>query len=165
MFSIVAAVTTYTTNYTTTNAGLNGGLVAGILGGSLIAYLVYGYFVGRVLQKAGKDLWIGFVPVYSTWTLFEIAGKPGWWSLIALTGAIPLLGLLGDLAFFVLYIIAMLELAKRFNRSTVFAVFGLIIFGLVGYIILGLGKDEYHGVPASDSTFPPTPNPTGPTTI
>lgn len=37
----------------------------------------------------------------------------------------------------------LLDLAKVFGRSNVFAVFGLIFFGIVGYSMLAFGRDRY----------------------
>jgi hypothetical protein len=38
-----------------------------------------------------------------------------------------------------------LELAKVFGKSVVFAIFGLIIFSLIGYLILAFGDAKYVG--------------------
>ncbi len=40
-------------------------------------------------------------------------------------------------------IVVSFDLAKVFGKSGVFAVFGLIIFSLIGYLILGFGDAEY----------------------
>jgi len=120
----------------------------------------------RVFQKAGRPGWAAIVPLYSSWVLFEISGKPGWWALISLLGVlhfIPFVGVVGILVYFVLYIVAMLELAKRFGKSTTFAIFGLIIFSVVGFLILGFGKAKYETVaadgwaPNAPTTSPPNP--------
>lgn len=104
----------------------------------------------KIFEKAGRPGWTAIVPIYNAWTLFEISGKPGWWALI---GLIPYVGWLAVL---VLYIIAMLELARRFGRDNVFAVFGLIVFQIVGFFILGFGDDEYKIPPPEQSFHTPT---------
>jgi hypothetical protein len=92
----------------------------------------------KLFEKAGRPGWQAIIPLYSTWVLFEISGKPGWWALV---GLIPYIGWI---ILFVLYIIAMLELAKRFGQSTSFAIFGLIIFQVIGFLILAFGDATYN---------------------
>lgn len=106
----------------------------------------------KVFEKAGRPGWAAIIPFYSTWVLFEISGKPGWWVLIAL---IPYIG---SLIVFVMLIIAMLELAKRFGKSTTFAIFGLIVFQVIGFLILGFGDATYNEHPGNEQSFQaPTP--------
>ena len=104
----------------------------------------------KVFVKAGRPGWAAIIPIYNSWVLFEISGKPGWWALI---GIIPYVGWL---ILLVLLIIAMLELAKRFGQTTLFAIFGLIIFQIVGFIILGFGDAEYKIPPDEQSFNTPT---------
>lgn len=106
----------------------------------------------KVFEKAGRPGWAAIIPFYSTWVLFEISGKPGWWVLIAL---IPYIG---SLIMFVMLIIAMLELAKRFGKSPTFAIFGLIIFQVIGFLMLGFGDATYNEHPGDEQSFQsPTP--------
>lgn len=153
MFQLLAQTAqdfTYTT--TDVDTGYLGMSLAAIFIIGIVLYLVSAFIVGKMFQKADRPMWAAFVPIYNTWVLFEIAGKPGWWALVSL---IPYVG---GVIFFVLYIIAALELAKRFGKSTVFAIFGLIIFSLIGYIILAFDSSEYK-VTASEPTTPEPPYP------
>ena len=104
----------------------------------IILYVIFVIALWHIFVKAGRKGWLALIPVYNFWVLFEISGKPGWWSLISI---IPIFGII---SFIILYIIAMLELAKRFNKSKVFAVFGLIIFEVVGLLILGFDSSKYN---------------------
>jgi len=108
----------------------------------------------KVFQKAGQPGWAAIVPIYGSWILFEISGKPGWWALTAFLGAIPLVGWI---PYLVLYIIAMLELAKYFGKSTAFAVCGMILFPFVGMPMLGFGNDQYNGTPGAAGPTPGVP--------
>ena len=105
-----------------------------------------------VFLKAGKPGWASIIPIYSTWIILEIGGKPGWWSLIML---IPVLNIVA----LVVYIIALIEIAKRFTRNVVFGIFGLFLFSFVGWPILGFGKKyQYnHSNKSSNEVNPPTP--------
>lgn len=64
--------------------------------------------MGKIFKKAGRPAWAAWIPFYNTWVWYEVAGRPGWWMI--LTG-IPGAGV-------VLSIIAALDIAKKFNKST-----------------------------------------------
>ena len=100
----------------------------------------------KIFVKANRPGWAAIVPIYNTWTLFEISGKPGWWALF---GIVPYIGWL---VLLVLYVMAALELARRFGKDAMFAIFGLVVFQIVGFIILGFGDAKY-GLPADEKSF------------
>ncbi len=155
MLDILGQVT-YTTS-TSSSDGATGAAIAGILLFSLLfglaIWAVMVVALWKIFEKAGEDGWRALIPGYNVWVLFEVSGKPGWWGLVPIgaqvIGIIPILGwfLAGPIAIagIVLYVIAVLELAKRFNKSTTFAVVGLIIFSLIGQLILGFGDAKYTG--------------------
>jgi hypothetical protein len=91
--------------------------------------------IWKMFEKAGEPGWKSIVPVYNTYTLLRISGRNGWWFLGLF---IPLVNL------FVLIRLA-LDLAKHYGKSTVFAVFGLMIFTAIGYLMLGFGDAKYVG--------------------
>jgi hypothetical protein len=91
----------------------------------------------KIFAKAGKPGWAAIVPIYNYIILLEIIGRPWWWLLLMF---IPFVN-------FVVLIIMMLDLGKAFGKDAVFSVFLLIIFSLVGFLILGFGKDKYVGAP------------------
>lgn len=135
---------TYEYSYpTTTTDTAAAGIAVGML---LLIFLFVAIFLvvmiigmWKTFEKAGEPGWKAIIPVYNTWTLMEISGKPGWWALITL---IPYLG---GLAFLVLDIIAMLQLAKNFGKSDAFAIVALILFPYVGFLMLGFGEAKYRG--------------------
>jgi len=95
--------------------------------------------------------------VIQLWVLFEISGKPGWWSLFAFLAIIPVVGWIPIV---VLEIIAAIELARRFGKSTVFGVILLWLLTFIGYPILAFGDAKYSAAPATtggDSTNPKQP--------
>ena len=51
---------------------------------SVLVYLFFGFCIGKVLEKAGKPLWTGFVPIYNVLLLLEIVGRPSWWIVLLL---------------------------------------------------------------------------------
>lgn len=158
---LLFAQTTYTyTTTTTESAEAPVGVAIGLFLGSLVVYALFAWVLSRIFVKANRKGWPAWVPIYNSWVLFEIAGKPGWWVLL---NFIPFVG---SLIYFVLLIIASVEIAKRFGKGTAFAIFGLIIFSIVGYIMLAFGKAEYNdgGISPSSTTdqtldtpYPQTP--------
>ncbi len=120
----------------------------------LAIYLVASFLLSKVFKKAGRPAWEAFVPIYNTWVLFELGGKPGWLILLAF---IPFVG---GLIVLVISLLVSLELAKRFGKSSVFGIFGLWLFSLIGYAILAFDNSTYHGpggaAPAQANSGSPT---------
>jgi hypothetical protein len=151
---------TYSEPSTADTAAALGGLGLLLFIG-LALYLISSFFLYKVFKKAGRPGWAGFVPVYNAWVLFEIAGKPGWWALLVIPSFIPVIGLLFSVAYFVLSLLAALELAKRFGKDQVFAIFGLWLFSIVGYAILAFDDSKYRvsGIPATSPGNNPNKTP------
>lgn len=122
----------------------------------------------KVLEKAGKPGWIALIPFYSNWTLFEISGVNPLFILFNVGGvvlslignvfnimgrshemfyAISLLFSLGSSAlniiFIVFAIMAALNLAKCFGKSSAYGV-GLALLPVVFYIMLGFDKEAKY---------------------
>jgi|GEM_PF-803644 hypothetical protein len=132
--------------------------LAGLFIFALIIYLLFAVCLMKILQKAGKPGWIGFVPIYNTWVFFELGGKPGWLALLSLFTAIPIVGIIAGIALFVVSILVALEIAKRFGKGPGFAICLLIILPWIGYPMLAFGKAEYHG---PDGAAAPSPQGAG----
>ena len=111
---------------------------------SIVLYFFMAFVLSKIFHKANRKKSLAYVPVYNYWVLFEIAGLPGWLVLLLL---IPVIG------FFIAIVLAV-NLAKKFNKSMVFTIFGLIIFNFVGYLMLAFGKAQYNtsDVPPTDPT-------------
>lgn len=140
MLNLLAATVDYTyTTTTSSSSGMSSGVLMFIILLSLVLAAVAIVAMWKLFEKAGEKGWKSIIPIYNSWILFEISGKPGWWVLF---GLIPYLG---SIIVLVLYIMAMLQLAKNFGKSTTFAVFGLIIFNIVGFLMLGFGDAKYTG--------------------
>lgn len=88
----------------------------------------------KTFEKAGQPGWAAIVPIYNTYILCKIVGRPGWWVILLL---IPYLNL-------IFWIIVCLDMAKSFARGIGFAV-GLILLSPVFFCILGFGSSEYQG--------------------
>ncbi len=121
----------------------SGGAAAGAAGaiGALLFFVIYvGIIVvviaglWKIFSKAGQPGWAAIVPIYNTFILCKIVGRPWWWLILML---IPFIN-------FIIAIILMVDLAKSFGKSVLFAV-GLILLGFVFIPILGFGPAQYQG--------------------
>jgi hypothetical protein len=88
----------------------------------------------KIFVKAGQAGWKAIIPLYNTYILLKIVGRPGWWLILFV---IPLVNI-------ITLIIVMLDLAKSFGKSSGFAV-GLILLSFIFIPILGLGSSTYVG--------------------
>lgn len=87
-----------------------------------------------IFVRAGVAGWKCLIPFYNVYILMEISGKPGWWMFLLL---VPLVG-------FVIYLLAMLSLAKKFGRSELFGV-GLFLLPMFFFPVLAFGGSQYEG--------------------
>jgi hypothetical protein len=125
---------TYQVTTVTTNS-MNGGVLGFWLALYLVAIVVAIVAMWKIFTKAGEAGWKSLIPFYNTYTLFRIAGRNGWWFLLL---GVPIVN-------FVLLIVLALDLAKHFGKSSLFAIFGLILFPYVGYLMLAFGEAKYVG--------------------
>ena len=109
----------------------------------------------KIFTKAGQAGWKSIVPIYNTYTLLKIIGRPAWWLLLLM---IPFVNL-------IIVIITSIDTAKSFGRSETFGIVGLFIFNLIGYCILAFGGDKYIGPAAAKSSSDPTPEATPDDTV
>jgi hypothetical protein len=69
----------------------------------------------KVFEKANRKGWAALIPVYNTYVMLKIAGRPGWWLILFF---IPIVSLIPAL-------VVPVDHAKRFGKWTLFGV-GLI---------------------------------------
>lgn len=101
----------------------------------LIVWVALIVAVWKLFVKAGEAGWKSIIPIYSTYLLFRIAGRNGWWFLALF---VPFVNI------FVLLMLA-IDLAKHFGKTTVFGVVGLWLFSVIGFLILGFDDSKYIG--------------------
>jgi uncharacterized membrane protein YhaH (DUF805 family) len=118
-------------NYSSTTAASASGF-SGLFGVILVIVAVIAFW--RVFTKAGEAGWKSIIPIYSTYVLLKIVGRPWWWLLLML---IPLVNV-------IVYIIVMHDLSKSFGHGFGFTL-GLIFLSLIFYLILGFGGSQYVG--------------------
>ena len=118
------------------SAGMIGALIVAILVTALVAWAITAVAGWKIFEKAGVEGWKALIPLYNIYLYLEIAGYNGWLMLLIF---VPSIGSL------VVAILMALGLAKNFGKSVLFAVFGLLIFSIVGYLMLAFGSDKYLG--------------------
>ena len=106
------------------------GLLMGLVYLALIVLLIVGMW--RVFEKASQPGWAAIVPIYNSYILCKIAGKPGWWVLLML---IPIVN-------FVILLLISLEVSRNFGKTQGFAI-GLWLLPIVFYPILGFSDARY----------------------
>jgi hypothetical protein len=115
----------------------------------ILAFAVYAIVaVWKVFEKAGKPGWAAIVPLYNTYTLFEITWGNGWYFLLMLLSIIPAVG---SIAVLVILIITYVKLAKAFGKSGGFAA-GLILLNAIFMGILAFDSSTYLGVPKKENS-------------
>ncbi len=109
-------------------------------GGSVFSSVLYGlifiaYIAGmwKIFEKAGKPGWAALIPIYNFYIYLQIINKPAWWLVLFL---IPLVNI-------VILVIMSMELAVCFGKSKGWGVVLLVLFGFVGYPLLGFGDASY----------------------
>lgn len=92
----------------------------------------------KVFKKAGKEGWAALIPIYNLVVLFQISGidpKKLFWFLLPF---------IGQIIVFVYLIMAYINLAKAFGKSSGFAA-GLIFLNVVFMGILAFDDSVYSG--------------------
>ena len=117
----------------------------GVLGGVwFLFWLVFAVFaiagMWKAFVKAGKPGWAAIIPIYNTIVMIQVAGRPIWWFFLLL---IPFVNI-------VVAVILILDVAKNFGKGVMFAIFGLILFAPIGWMMLGFGDATYKEVKASE---------------
>lgn len=143
----------YIYNTTTTNidsstgAAIFGFGLFTILLFALIPYILVVIAWWKIFVKAGQPGWAAIVPVYNLYILLKIIGRPIWWLWLLILLVIPFVNFIGAVVWFVLGILIALDLGKAFGKDPAFSIILLWLFSIIGYLILGFGKDEYKGAP------------------
>jgi hypothetical protein len=90
--------------------------------------------IWRTFEKAGRPGWACLIPLYNTYIMLKIGGKPGWWLILLL---IPLVNII-----FLVWIYNMIS--KSFGKDEGFTA-GLVFLGFIFWPILGFGDATYRG--------------------
>lgn len=96
----------------------------------------------KIFEKAGQEGWKAIIPIYNSYVLIKIVGKPGWWLILYF---IPIVN--------IIYIIWTYNmLSKSFGKDEGFTI-GLLLFGIIFFPILGFGSAQYLGPYGDKAAF------------
>lgn len=129
--------------------------IAAFTFGSIAIFLrlsitIFNYFLySKILEKAGKVSWIGYVPIYNIVELAKISKLNAVWIIfivlrifLELVELSPLLQLAINCLALISLILLNIKLAKAFDLSILFAI-GMILFPTIFYAILAFGPFYY----------------------
>lgn len=108
----------------------NGGIVVYIIGILFVILLLASMW--RIFVKADRPGWAAIVPLYNSYTLFDISFGNGWIFLVSLVPCVN----------FIFMIILFFKLAKAFDKGVGFG-FGLLLLPIVFIPILAFGDAEF----------------------
>jgi hypothetical protein len=132
-------------------AAFTGGFL--VMGAVYLAVLVLMIVsLWKIFTKAGRPGWASIIPIYNTYVMLQMVGRPGWWLLLLL---VPFVNI-------VFAFILCVDLAKSFGRDAVYGIILLGFFSLIGYPMLAFGKDQYIGPSVGSSPQVPPVEPTAP---
>jgi len=99
----------------------------------------------KMFGKAGQPGWAAIIPIFNTYVLCKVAGRPGWWLILLL---IPFVNL-------IIWIILCIDIAKHFGKGAGFGI-GLLLLPFIFFPILGFGSAQYQGTPPPVAPLPAT---------
>jgi hypothetical protein len=122
--------------------GASNGAAAGLFSGvMMIVWIVVAVLViaglWKTFVKAGLPGWGAIIPIYNTYLMIKMAGRPGWWLILYF---IPFVNI-------IILIIVSIDVAKNFGHGAGYGIL-LWLFAPIMYLVLGFGSDEYHQVNA-----------------
>jgi hypothetical protein len=117
-----------------------GGSAAGAIVGLLVLVIELAIFavmiagMWKLFVKAGQPGWAAIVPIYNTYVMTQIVGRPILWFILTFVPCVN----------FVALVLIMIDLAKSFGKSTGYAI-GMILLPFVFIPMLGFGDAQYSG--------------------
>lgn len=105
---------------------------------SLCSYLMTSLLLWPVFDKAGESPWKALVPIYSSYTLYEISGYKGWYFFLTLIPTV------GQLVGVVLGALTSMSLARKFGREPKWGILFLFIFFFVGWVMIAVTNMTYN---------------------
>lgn len=117
-----------------------GGSAAGAIVGLLVLVIELGILavmiagMWKLFVKAGQPGWAAIVPIYNTYVMTQIVGRPILWFILTFVPCVN----------FVAMVLIMIDLAKSFGKSTGYAI-GMILLPFVFIPMLGFGDAQYSG--------------------
>jgi hypothetical protein len=99
----------------------------------LVWYVVFVVGLWGMLHKAGLPGWGAIIPIYNLYLLIKLGGLSGFTIILAI---IPIVNI-----FFAFYLAG--KVSYAFGHGLLMAIFGLVIFSPIGYLIVGFDRSRY----------------------
>ena len=96
----------------------------------------------KVFEKAGQPGWAAIIPIYNTYIMTKIGGKPGWWVILCFV----------PIANIIVLIWLYNMISKSFGKDEGFTA-GLIFLSFIFWPILGFGDAKYLGPYGNPEAF------------
>lgn len=109
----------------------------------LIAYVILAFLLSRIFRKAGVPAWKAWVPVYNTWTTYELGGQKGWWAILML---VPVVNFVASVFLY----IAMYEIGLKFGKEGYFVLWAIFL-PVVWYVWLAFDQSTWKDTPADQT--------------
>ncbi|MGH2517237.1 MAG: DUF5684 domain-containing protein [Ktedonobacterales bacterium] len=113
------------------NAGAASAIIVVIVLAIAVLYIASSW---AIFSKAGQPGLAAIIPIYNTFVLLRVCGRPAWWFILLI---IPLVDI-------VVALIMVFDLAKAFGRGAGFGL-GLLFLSIIFYPVLGFGSSRYVG--------------------
>jgi hypothetical protein len=97
-----------------------------------------------IFTKAGRQGWEAIIPVYNTYVMTVIVGRPWWWLLLMF---VPLVNL-------VIAFVLLVDLAKSFGKDIAYAI-GMLLLPFIFFPMLAFGEATYMGPSATGAAAAP----------
>lgn len=107
-------------------------LIMGIIQLGVAVVIIAG--VWKVFVKAGQPGWAAIVPIYNTYVLTQITGRPILWFVLSLVPCVNIVAA---------WVLTQ-DLAKSFGKSSGYGI-GLFLLSPIFLPMLGFGSDTYQG--------------------
>ena len=130
----------YSSQYSSGGAGILAGIGLTFIIIYLAVIVISIAGMWKTFEKAGKPGWACLIPIYNTYIMIEIVGKPSIWLLWCL---IPCVN-------FVFSIWLINLMSKSFGKEEGFTV-GLILLPFIFWPMLGFGSARYIGPSAAEA--------------
>lgn len=115
-----------------TDAGLTAGVIITYLLVVGVVLVIMLAAMWKVFQKAGRPGWAAIIPIYNTYVMLKIVGRPGWWLLLYF---IPIVNIF-------VAIVVTYELAKAFGKDVGYTLL-LLFLPVIGWPMLAWGSAKY----------------------
>ena len=120
--------------YYTNSTASSGGPTSLQMTASAILILIIVISQWRIFTKAKQDGWKALIPIYNTYIVLKIIGKPWWWLIMLV---IPIINIF--FAFALSH-----HLAKSFGKGMGYTLL-LFFLPIIGYPMLAFGDATYKG--------------------